>query len=130
MSVNDLLNDDSLLLYMGIIFIIIMIFAIPAGISKGKKTNAEIYGEDDINEVINERNAKVVAIRTKPHPLSPTVSINTIMFEFSDGNRVELAVKDADIIATTIEGDEGTLSYQGNKFISFERTANQQSTAQ
>ena len=124
MSINDLMNDDSLLLYMGIIFIIIMIIALPAGIAAGKKATNNIYGDDGNEEKITEEVAKVVARRTVPHPMNQTVMINMIVFEMKNGERIELAIKDANTYGTIVEGDTGILWYQGKKFIDFERGTN------
>lgn len=47
-------------------------------------------------------------------------SSNSITFEFSNGNRIELIV-DPKEYGMIVEGDVGILVSQGNKFISFER---------
>lgn len=124
MSINDILADENFFLYMGIFFIVTMIFAIPAGLSRSKKTQNDIYGDDytDTADIITTH-AKVASRRGGPHPLTPTVTINYVVFEFDDGKRVELAIKDTTVYSIMIEGDAGTLKYAGKKFISFERNA-------
>ncbi|MBQ9784893.1 MAG: DUF2500 family protein [Clostridia bacterium] len=43
-----------------------------------------------------------------------------IIFEFEDGNRQEFAVNTS-ASSTLVEGDTGKLTYQGTKFLRFER---------
>ena len=121
MSVNDLLDSDVLIPAMLVMFLVIMIFAIPVGLAMGKKANKEIYGDDEYGVIKEERNAKVLARRTAPHPMNQAVMINMVVFELANGSRVELAIKDAQQYGIMIEGDCGTLTYQGKKFVSFER---------
>ena len=47
--------------------------------------------------------------------------INMVVFELSNGNRLEFAIKNPTTYGIMVEGDCGTLKYQGKKFISFER---------
>ena len=127
MSINDLLDAD---LTMPIIlaFIIIgavMLFAIPAGINAAKKTNNSIYGDDEYEATKEEKNARIIARRTMPHPLNQAVMINMVVFELANGSRVELAIKDPNTYGIMVEGDRGTLKYQEKKFVSFERNINQ-----
>ncbi len=89
-----------------------------------KKSNNQIYGEDEYDSNIQEKNAKIIARRSAQHPMSPTVTVNTVVFELSDGSRVELAIKDATAYGIMVEGDCGILKYQGKKFISFDRSVN------
>lgn len=121
MSINDMLESEILLPAMAIVFIVIMIFAIPAGIARGKKTNEAIYGENDDGIIKEERNAKIIALRSNPHPLNSTILIHSAVFELTDGNRLEFAIKDPDVFGVMIEGDFGTLWYQGKKFVGFVR---------
>ncbi len=121
MSINDLMNSDSLIPTMMVIFVIIMIIAIPIGIANGKKANSNIYGYGENTGVLEEKMVKIVARRSMPHPASPTVMINMVVFEMEDGKRVELAIKDAITYGTMIEGDKGVLCYRGKQFIDFRR---------
>lgn len=121
MSINDLLDNEMLLPTMMIFFVIIMLIAVPVGLSMRNKTNKSIYGDDESGETREERNARIIATKRTPHPLNQTVMINMVVFEFTDGNRVELAVKDPTIYGIMVEGDCGTLKYQGKKFLNFER---------
>ena len=131
MSINDLMNDDSLIPtivgLMGIL-IIIMVIALPFAVAKYKKHNKEIYGDDEYGATHEEKNAKIIARRSVPHPhlnqspyVKQQVMINMIIFELENGNRVEFAIKDPTTYETLIVGDCGTLTYQGKRFIRFER---------
>jgi len=124
MSINDLLDSEVFIPAMLVFFVVIMIFAIPAGLAMGKKTNNDIYGDDEYGETKEEKNAKIVATRNTPHPLNQTIFVYMVVFELADGSRIELAIKDAATYGILIEGDCGTLKYQGKKFISFERCSN------
>ncbi len=124
MSINDLLDSEILIPAMLVIFVVVMIFAIPAGLAMGKKTNNNIYGDDEYGATKEEKNAKIIARRTTPHPLNQAVMINMVVFELANGSRVELAIKDPNTYGIMVEGDRGTLKYQGKKFVGFERGSN------
>ena len=122
MSINDILNDDNFLLYCGVFFVVILIFAIPAGIAASKKTNKSIYGDEKSGDTTQYANATVVARRTSPHPLSPTVTLYLVVFEMTNGNRIELAIKDPAVYGTMVEGVSGVLLYRGKQFVRFKRS--------
>lgn len=124
MSVNDLLDSEVFIPAMLVIFVVVMIFAIPAGLAMSKKTNNNIYGDDEYGATKEEKNAKIIARRTTPHPLNQAVIINMVVFELANGSRVELAIKDPNTYGIMVEGDRGTLKYQGKKFVGFERGSN------
>ncbi len=121
MTVNDLLDSEVFIPAMLVIFVVVMIFAIPAGVAMSKKTNNEIYGDNECGTIKEERNAKIVARTITPHPINKEVMVNKIVFELENGSRVELAIKDPNNYGVMVEGDYGTLKYQGKKFIGFER---------
>ena len=123
MSINDFLDADLTMpiIITFIIIAVVMIFAIPAGLNAAKKTNNKIYGDDEYGATKEEKNAKIIARRTTPHPLNQAVMINMVVFELANGSRVELAIKDPNTYGVMVEGDRGTLKYQGKKFVSFER---------
>ena len=124
MSINDLLASEEFIPAILVIFVIVMIFAIPAGLAMGKKTNNNIYGDDEYGVIQEEKNAKIIARRTTPHPLNQAVMINMVVFELSNGSRVELAIKDPNTYSIMVEGDLGTIKYQGKRFVGFERGSN------
>ena len=122
MSVNDLMNDDNFLVVLSVGFIIFSIILI-SWIQKSREKADEIYGGNDYGMTTYSGHAKVLARRTSPNPLSPTVMVNMIVFEMENGSRVELAIKESAVFGTIVEGDCGILRYQGKRFISFERGA-------
>lgn len=124
MSVNDLLDSEILIPMMLVSFVVIMIVFVPIGLAIGKKTNNRIYGDDECGAAKEEKGAKIIARRTTPHPMNQAVMINMVVFELANGSRVELAIKDPKIYGVMVEGDCGTLKYQGKKFVSFERGSN------
>lgn len=124
MSINDLLDSEVMIPAMLVIFVVIMIFAIPAGLAVGKKTNNNIYGDNEYGATQEEKNAKIIARRATPHPLNQAVMINMVVFELANGSRIELAIKDPNTYGIMVEGDRGTLKYQGKKFVGFERGNN------
>lgn len=124
MSINDLLDSEVMIPAMLVIFVVIMIFAIPAGLAMGKKINNNIYGDDEYGATKEEKNAKIIARRATSHPLNQAVMINMVVFELANGSRIELAIKDPNTYGIMVEGDRGTLKYQGKKFVGFERGNN------
>ena len=121
MSLNDIFSDDSFLPTLMVIFVVIMIIAIPAGLAMGKKVNREVYGDSESADPITEKRVKIVSRRSTPHPANQAVMVNMATFEMENGTRVELAIKDAAVYGVIVEGDCGTLRYQGKRFISFVR---------
>lgn len=121
MSINDLLDSEILIPAMLVIFVAMMFFAIPTGLAMSKKTNNNIYGNDEYGATKEEKKAKIVARRTTPHPLNQAVMINMVVFELANGSRIELAIKDPNTYGVMVEGDCGTLKHQGKKFVGFEK---------
>lgn len=119
MSIDDFTSMDLTPVF--VILVFVMIIALPVGLAMGKKTNNNIYGDDEYRATTEEKNAKIIAKRSAPHPLSPTVIVNMVVFELENGSRVELAIKDSTTYGIMVEGDCGTLKYQGKKFVGFER---------
>lgn len=71
--------------------------------------------------------AKIVAKRTQVrgnassvHTAGSTYTHYFTTFEFDSGDRLELAVP-ADAYGYLVEGDEGNLTFQGTRFLSFDR---------
>ncbi|MBP3387749.1 MAG: DUF2500 domain-containing protein [Clostridia bacterium] len=72
-------------------------------------------------------NAKVVAKRMQVHGGTHTANHHHhgytkyfATFEFESGDRLELSVYDTDY-GMLVEGDEGSLTFRGTEFLSFER---------
>lgn len=99
---------------------LITIPAMYAGISAGK-VSTRIYGDDEYGPILEDRNAKIIARRMTPHPLNQALMVNRVVFELANGSRIELAIKDSDVYGVMVEGDCGTLIYQGKRFIAFDR---------
>lgn len=124
MSINDLLDSEMFLPMLMVLLVAVMAFSIPIGLAAGKKTNNDIYGDDENGATQEEKNAKIIARRTIPHPLNQAIMIKMVVFELANGSRMELAIKDSTTYGIMVEGDRGTLKHQGKKFVSFERGSN------
>ena len=123
MSINDLLDADLTMPIMVVVVVICILglIGIPVLIKASKKTEKNIYGSDEYGIAIVEKNARILARRSGPHPLNQALVVNTVVFELANGSRIELAIKDNNVYGTMLEGDCGTLKYNGKKFLAFER---------
>ncbi len=121
MSINDILNDDSFLIFLVVGIAIALIIFLPLSIAGANKSNKKIYGDDDYYNSTVENNAKILRLTKTPHPLNNAVMINTVVVEFENGTRKEFAVKDHNQYNLLAEGDVGKFEYSDKKFISFER---------
>ncbi len=121
MTINDLLNNEYVLMFILAVLIVTPIIAIPKWLLMKENENNNIYGNDNDDNATENKSAKVIDKRTSPHPLDRTITINFVVFEFENRERVELAIKNNDIYNTIIKGDEGILTYKGKKFLRFER---------
>ncbi len=121
MSVNDLLDADLTPAILIVFFV--MIIVIPVGIIIGKSSNDKIFGNTAENQYQETKTAlaKLIAKQTQPHPLSQGAVFYTAIFELEDGSRLNFAIQKPVILNTLVEGDVGTLCYQGKKFIDFVR---------
>lgn len=63
----------------------------------------------------------VTVVAKNPSPAVGLLLNNTIIVETLNGHRIELRVDNTNVFATTIVGDTGTVIYQLNKLIRFER---------
>ena len=124
MSLEDLFSSDSFLPAVIVIAFIVLVVAVPIGIAKGKQTNDQIYGNKTVAPVTKQENARIIATQDRPHPLNASVMIHLVVFQFTDGRRIELAIENPAIYGVMMKNDVGTLRYQGKKFISFERDKN------
>ncbi len=123
MSINDMLNEDippEVFIIVGITVLIGVIFLLIA-CSKVIKQSGDIYGSNDIGAVRSIDNAKVLICKISPHPLNNANSLYTVIFELEDGERLSFAIKDINTYNLFVEGDVGTLCFQGKRLISFER---------
>lgn len=95
---------------------ILFIFAVILGLITKQGLS---YAKDRQKPVIPVR-AKILAKRT--HVWGDNSSTNYFAtFELENGERMEMQVPD-NRIGYMVEGDQGTLSFQGNLFVSFEKS--------
>ncbi len=132
MSINDILNDKSLIPFLLIILMlyftvsgIVYLIKLPFSKMKLKKINTKIYGEDDIdiNNISVEDNVTVIRKASVNHPMDNEPKINVVIFELSNGARLQLAIKNKNCYGSIMIGDKGRLEYQGRRFINFRRYA-------
>ncbi len=86
-----------------------------------QKAIDEIYGEsddDDDVDVVTENNMTVLS-KSSTLNADYKVTVNQVVFQAQDKTRICLALRDENDFQTLMEGDKGTLVYQGKKFISF-----------
>ena len=103
MSINDLLDSD---IVIPAVMVVLLVIAVPLIIfcfTSAKKRN-NIYVDDESRPLSEEKNAKVIARRSMPHPYNQAVVVNKIVFEFTNGNRVELEIRDSDLFGIIVEG--------------------------
>ena len=102
-----------------IVFAIAFIFVIIPMLKKSAQTTKEMFGE---NEIGNEEivNAKIVSKKTYS-PVGSIEQLNFVIFEKQNGERIELAIKDNEQYKMMLEGDFGTLTHVGKRYISFVR---------
>ena len=128
MSIDDLTSMD--LTPLVVILVVLSILVLPVVLlvvrAMRKKANNNIYGDDEYGVIKEEKNAKIIARRTTPHPMNQAVAINMVVFEFANGGRIELAIKDPNTYGIMVVGDCGTLKYIGKKFVGFERGSNKE----
>ncbi len=127
MSINDLLDSEGFLMLLLVAFgigMLVVMFVSKSAHRNATEINKNIYGDDKFGPITEEQNAKIIARRTMPHPLNQAVTINLVVFELANGSRIELAIKDPTTYGIMVEGDCGTLKYQGKKFIGFYRGSN------
>lgn len=102
--------------FVGIVTVIVV--AVGYAIIKGTMT----WSSNNQAELVNAA-CKIVGRRTEVWGGSGDSSANTeyfVTFEFEDGSRKELHVKPA-VYGLIAEGDQGTVQYQGTRFIDFNR---------
>ena len=116
-SINDVVEGEYF--FDLLLFILAIIFVVSAGIPflkkmKEKKENSSKAIESKTAKVITKRNSSI---------MSSTPNVCFVLFEFEDGNRRELSMN-LNVSAIIAENDIGILTFQGTKFINFERSIN------
>ena len=107
----------SILPFMFVIVFAIIIFAIITSAVTSLRTKA-------INDAAPrlKSQVRIISKRTSVHGMhgGHTTTDYFITFEFEDSSRQEFQVNDHEY-GTLIEGDSGTLEYQGSRYLGFER---------
>lgn len=93
------------------LFIVVFVIAIAKGLSQNKKNN-------DSPRLTIE--ATVVAKRTDVRGMDRNITDYYVTFQVESGDRMELEVKGAEY-GMLVEGDVGKLSFQGTRYLSFQR---------
>ena len=64
---------------------------------------------------------KIICKFSTACPTLPTLQLNNVTFETEDGRRITLTIKSQGHYNYLVEGDEGILTYEGKRFVNFER---------
>lgn len=122
MSLSDIFDSEFFLnaVLLGIAIVFILFFAFSGLLFY----RIRVEDKRNTGKSIETKSVKVVTI-TKVNTmlllLAPFLTTTTVvLFEFDDGSRQELALN-ANAASTIVEKDKGMLTYQGTKFIKFER---------
>lgn len=105
-----------------IIFAAMLIFSLVGGVKQWSKNNAS-----PVLKVDARISSKRGDVRRHHHAGNDNMAMNTttsttyyVTFEVESGDRFELSVSGSDY-GMMAEGDRGKLTFQGTRFISFER---------
>jgi len=116
MSIKDML-DSEIVWYTALVTLFVFLAVFIVVIFCLKLKNRKI----DFQSPLEKKYAKIVS---KRNALAQNVyGGSLVLFQFDDGSRQELFV-DFNTASTMAENDFGNLTYQGRKFISFERRIN------
>ncbi len=102
-----------------IVFAFVFIFLVIPMLKKSSQKTKEIFGENEIGKPETVK-AKIVFKKTYS-PMGSIEQFNFVIFEKQNGARIELAIKDNEQYKMMLEGDEGTLTHTGKRYISFTR---------
>ncbi len=111
-----------------VVFAVLLIGAIGRGIYVWMKNNRS--PQETVNARVVAKRMKVSGhggtamtnrVSTMNTIHSSTYTQYFVTFELEDGKRLELGVKDPEY-GMLAEGDQGRLSYQGTRYLGFERT--------
>lgn len=101
-------------------FIVVFIIFLPFVISilnKCSKKEKEILGENDYGTICKTK-AQIV-FKNSYIPRYLMEKVNFVVFEKTNGERIELAIKNFEEYKLMLVGDKGTLTHQGKRYISF-----------
>lgn len=102
-----------------IIFAVVFVFIVIPMLNKSSQTTKEIFGENE-NGSKETVEAKIVSKKIYS-PVGSIERFNFAIFEKQNGERIELAIKDDEQYKMMLEGDLGTLTHIGKKYVSFVR---------
>ncbi len=113
-------------LFMGVMFVItsllvtgVFIFVFSKGIKEWNKNNNS--PRVTVEATVLAKRMNTTRHRSAHHAGHHTHTHYYITFEVESGDRTELAVPSSEY-GLIIEGDHGKLTFQGTRFLSFERT--------
>jgi len=115
MSLEDLFGSETF--FMTIIFMLGIVFV---GMFFSIFFKAHAENEKNSGMPVEKKHAKIV---TKRYVMDSPKLGSLILFEFDDGSRKEISVN-AQAASIIAENDTGIVTYQGTKFIGFERDTN------
>lgn len=121
---SDYMSSEEVLLVIvvGILFFVlgVVFYVIPKARQAKENAESAIYGA--YSDHSPEKEVSVMAvIKNKRTGLVPNVgNVNYILFEISDGSRMEFAIRDAQVFSTLLIGDTGLLRYYSNFYINFD----------
>ena len=75
------------------------------------------YGDGSGERVI--KHARIISMRNS---FVYGINCNRVLFQYDDGSRIELGIRDDGVFGLMAEGDSGDLISQGNTFIDFIRS--------
>jgi len=120
-------EEGFIALMVGCLFVLIAMYVIAVQISNNEKQKKEyelnkacgLIDNTSMPQITAE--AKVISRYTSACPTVQNLVLNNITFETEDGSRLAFTIKDEIQYNQIAEGDFGVLTYQGKKFIRFER---------
>ncbi|WP_342670201.1 DUF2500 domain-containing protein [Bacillus marinisedimentorum] len=110
-------------IFIGLVFIIVIggiLFTVVKGIGQWQKNNASPRLSVPAQAVSKRTHVSRRAQAHNDHMHSGSRTSYFVTFEFESGDRTELQV-DGREYGQIVEGDSGTLTFQGTRYLGFER---------
>ncbi len=123
MKGNLIIIDESIFVIIGILFLASTLITIFVKVFTARKVDTDVYGNSASTSypLSFEKNTTLVAKRIDTYPTDQTIKIYYALFELESGRRIEFAIQNVSMFSMMVEGDVGTLRYQGQKFLGFDR---------
>ena len=102
-----------------IVLAIALIFVVLPLVKKSSETTRRILGEDEQGSP--ERVQAKVVSKSIYSPYHSLERFNFVIFETENGERIEMAIKNDEEYKMILEGDVGTLTHIGRKYLAFKR---------